>query len=163
MTGTSRFHTPKAKPMPHKRSALVASLDIGTSKIACMIARVAAAPPQRCLARPQSRRRADRLQPDPVARRQGRRRRRSRRMRAGGAAGRRARRAHGQGSGRVGAAVGVRRPGAGPIDRGCRRSARRRGDCRRCQPRHIDGHAPRHRRRPAACCIPCRSAIGSMA
>src|ERR1700742_2217091 len=40
MTGTSRFHTPKAKPMPHKRSALAASLDIATSKIACMIARL---------------------------------------------------------------------------------------------------------------------------
>src|ERR1700753_4391639 len=40
MTGISRFHTPKAKPMPHKRSALAASLDIGTSKIACMIARL---------------------------------------------------------------------------------------------------------------------------
>src|ERR1700759_3521831 len=45
MTGTSRFHTPKAKPMPHKRAALVASLDIGTSKIACMIARRKPCPP----------------------------------------------------------------------------------------------------------------------
>src|SRR6201985_1153266 len=49
MTGTSRFHTPKAKPMPHKRSALVASLDIGTSKIACMIARLKPCPPNDAL------------------------------------------------------------------------------------------------------------------
>ena len=49
MTGTSRFHTPKAKPMPHKRSALVASLDIGTSKIACMIARLKPCPPSDAL------------------------------------------------------------------------------------------------------------------
>src|ERR1700757_2763987 len=49
MTGISRFHTPKAKPMPHKRSALVASLDIGTSKIACMIARLKPCPPNGAL------------------------------------------------------------------------------------------------------------------
>ena len=49
MTGTSRFHTPKAKPMPHKRSALAASLDIGTSKIACMIARLKPCPPNDAL------------------------------------------------------------------------------------------------------------------
>src|SRR6201990_3542141 len=48
MTG-NRFHTPKAKPMPHKRSALVASLDIGTSKIACMIARLKPCPPNDAL------------------------------------------------------------------------------------------------------------------
>src|ERR1700744_3967624 len=45
MTGIDRFHTPKAKPMPQKRSALAASLDIGTSKTACMIARPNAGPP----------------------------------------------------------------------------------------------------------------------
>ncbi len=49
MTGTNRFHTPKAKPMPHKRSALAASLDIGTSKIACMIARLKPCPPNDAL------------------------------------------------------------------------------------------------------------------
>ena len=49
MTGISRFHTPKAKPMPHKRSALAASLDIGTSKIACMIARLKPCPPNDAL------------------------------------------------------------------------------------------------------------------
>src|ERR1700743_408960 len=49
MTGNDRFHTPKAKPMPHKRSALVASLDIGTSKIACMIARLKPCPPNDAL------------------------------------------------------------------------------------------------------------------
>jgi cell division protein FtsA len=49
MTGNDRFHTPKAKPMPHKRSALVASLDVGTSKIACMIARLKPCPPNDAL------------------------------------------------------------------------------------------------------------------
>src|SRR6201992_732291 len=49
MTGISRFHTPKAKPMPHKRPALAASLDIGTSKIACMIARLKQCPPNDAL------------------------------------------------------------------------------------------------------------------
>src|SRR5215813_795679 len=49
MTGISRFHTPKAKPMPHKRTTLAASLDIGTSKIACMIARLKPCPPKNAL------------------------------------------------------------------------------------------------------------------
>src|SRR3982075_3975238 len=34
MTGLDRNQTPKTRPMPQKRTALVASLDIGTSKIA---------------------------------------------------------------------------------------------------------------------------------
>src|SRR5262245_7058084 len=45
MTGLDRAQTPKTRPMPHKRTALVASLDIGTSKIACMIARLKRCPP----------------------------------------------------------------------------------------------------------------------
>ncbi len=32
--------TPKMKPLSPKRSALVAALDVGTSKIACLIARL---------------------------------------------------------------------------------------------------------------------------
>ena len=40
MTGLDRNQTPKTRPMQQNRSALVASLDIGTSKIACMIARL---------------------------------------------------------------------------------------------------------------------------
>src|SRR5258708_37092952 len=32
--------TPKMKPLPAKRSALVAALDVGTSKIACLIGRL---------------------------------------------------------------------------------------------------------------------------
>src|SRR2546423_5052071 len=39
MTGLDRTQTPKTRPMA-KRTALVASLDIGTSKIACMCARL---------------------------------------------------------------------------------------------------------------------------
>jgi cell division protein FtsA len=38
--------TPKAKPLSPKRSALVAALDVGTSKIACMIARLKPQAPQ---------------------------------------------------------------------------------------------------------------------
>src|ERR1700759_3620957 len=40
MTGLDRTLTPKTRPVSQKRTALVASLDIGTSKIACMIARL---------------------------------------------------------------------------------------------------------------------------
>jgi cell division protein FtsA len=40
MTGLDRAQTPKTRPMPHKRTALVASLDI-----ACMITRLKPHPP----------------------------------------------------------------------------------------------------------------------
>jgi len=40
MTGLDRNQTPKIRPVPQRRTALVASLDIGTSKVACMIARL---------------------------------------------------------------------------------------------------------------------------
>src|SRR5207249_1688591 len=49
MTGLDRKQTPKTRPMPQKRTALVASLDIGTSKIACMIARLKPCPPSDAL------------------------------------------------------------------------------------------------------------------
>src|SRR5216684_3979155 len=49
MTGLDRNQTPKTRPMPQKRTALVASLDIGTSKIACMIARLRPCPPSEAL------------------------------------------------------------------------------------------------------------------
>ena len=45
MTGSDRNQTPKMRPMGQKRTTLVASLDIGTSKIACMIARLKPSPP----------------------------------------------------------------------------------------------------------------------
>src|SRR5450631_704742 len=48
MTGFDR-QTPKTRPMSQKRTALVASLDIGTSKIACMIARLKPCPPSDAL------------------------------------------------------------------------------------------------------------------
>jgi cell division protein FtsA len=44
MTGFHPNQTPKTRPTPQKRTALVASLDIGTSKIACMIARLRPCP-----------------------------------------------------------------------------------------------------------------------
>src|SRR6201992_4094123 len=49
MTRLDRNQTPKTRPMPQKRTALVASLDIGTSKIACMIARLKPCPPNEAL------------------------------------------------------------------------------------------------------------------
>jgi len=45
----SGTQTPKTRPMSGKRTALVASLDIGTSKIACMIARLKPCPPNDAL------------------------------------------------------------------------------------------------------------------
>src|ERR1700743_3968611 len=49
MTGFDRNQTPKTRPVSQKRTALVASLDIGTSKIACMIARLTPCPPSDAL------------------------------------------------------------------------------------------------------------------
>ncbi|ERF83391.1 cell division protein FtsA [Bradyrhizobium viridifuturi] len=48
MTGLDRNLTPKTRPMP-KRTAMVASLDVGSSKIACMIARLKPSPPNEAL------------------------------------------------------------------------------------------------------------------
>jgi len=49
MTGLDRTQTPKTRPMTTRRTAMVASLDIGTSKIACMIARLKPSPPNEAL------------------------------------------------------------------------------------------------------------------
>src|SRR3569833_1866010 len=49
MTGLDRNLTPKTRPMSNKRTAQVASLDVGTSKIACMIARLNPSPPNEAL------------------------------------------------------------------------------------------------------------------
>src|SRR5580693_3207908 len=43
--------TPKMKPIAPRRSALVAALDIGSSKIACLIARLRPHAPQQVLTR----------------------------------------------------------------------------------------------------------------
>jgi cell division protein FtsA len=43
--------TPKMKPISPRRSAMVAALDIGTSKIACLIARLRPQAPQEVLRR----------------------------------------------------------------------------------------------------------------
>ncbi|PDT74439.1 cell division protein FtsA [Bradyrhizobium sp. C9] len=48
MTGLDRNLTPKTRPM-QKRTAMVASLDVGSSKIACMIARLKPSPPNEAL------------------------------------------------------------------------------------------------------------------
>jgi len=44
-------HTPKMKPVSPRRAAIVAALDIGTSKIVCLIARLRPHPPQDVLRR----------------------------------------------------------------------------------------------------------------
>ncbi|MFT4277006.1 MAG: cell division protein FtsA [Rhodopseudomonas sp.] len=49
MTVFDRTQTPKTRPIAPHRTAMVASLDIGTSKIACMIARLKPCPPQEAL------------------------------------------------------------------------------------------------------------------
>ena len=49
MTGLYQFQTPKTRPVPQRRSTLAASLDIGTSKVACMIARLKPCPPSDAL------------------------------------------------------------------------------------------------------------------
>ena len=49
MTGLNRNQTPKTRPMAQNRTAMVASLDIGTSKIACMIARLKPCAPSEAL------------------------------------------------------------------------------------------------------------------
>lgn len=43
--------TPKMKPVSPRKSAVVAALDIGTSKVVCLVARLAPAPPQDVLRR----------------------------------------------------------------------------------------------------------------
>ncbi len=43
--------TPKMKPVSPRRTALVAALDVGSSKIACLIARLRPHPPQQVLPR----------------------------------------------------------------------------------------------------------------
>lgn len=49
MTGLDRVQTPKTRQMPPNKTALVAALDIGTSKIACLIARLKPCPPSEAL------------------------------------------------------------------------------------------------------------------
>src|SRR3569623_2169365 len=49
MTGFERNQTPKTRPASTKRTALVASRDIGTSKIACLIARLKPCAPNEAL------------------------------------------------------------------------------------------------------------------
>src|SRR5260370_27529578 len=43
--------TPKMRPVAPKRTALIAALDVGTSKIACLIAKLKPQPPQEVLRR----------------------------------------------------------------------------------------------------------------
>ena len=43
--------TPKMKPISPRRSGIVAALDVGSSKVACLIARLRPHPPQQVLMR----------------------------------------------------------------------------------------------------------------
>jgi cell division protein FtsA len=49
MTSLEGQQTPKTRAMPQNRTALVAALDIGTSKVACLIARLKPCPPSDAL------------------------------------------------------------------------------------------------------------------
>ena len=49
MTSLDGVQTPKTRQMPPNKTALVAALDIGTSKIACLIARLKPCPPSEAL------------------------------------------------------------------------------------------------------------------
>ena len=60
--------TPKMKPISPRRSALVAALDVGSSKIACLIARLRPHPPQQVLTAPHPCGRGARLSAMPHAR-----------------------------------------------------------------------------------------------
>src|SRR5208282_4420950 len=51
MTALHYGLTPKMKPISPRRSALIAALDIGSSKVACVIARLRPYPPQQVLPR----------------------------------------------------------------------------------------------------------------
>src|SRR5262249_41623168 len=49
MTTLDGHQTPKTRAMPQNRTALIAALDIGTSKVACLIARLKPCPPSEAL------------------------------------------------------------------------------------------------------------------
>ena len=93
--------TPKMKPVSPRRAAVVAGLDVGTSKIACLIARLEPQAPQDVLRRRSHGVRSARLCPYRGERHEGRRRGRSGRGRGHGAPGHRHRREHGQGAARI--------------------------------------------------------------
>ncbi len=63
--------TPKMKPISPRRSALVAALDVGSSKVACLIARLRPHPPQQVLTRQEPCRRGVGLRPYRRARHEG--------------------------------------------------------------------------------------------
>ena len=68
---------PKMKPISPKRAALVAALDVGTSKTVCVIARLEPIQAQDVLRRRTPFDRGDRFWPYRRARHEGRQRRRS--------------------------------------------------------------------------------------
>ena len=105
--------TPKMKPLSPNRSALVAALDVGTSKIACLIARLKPNAPQDMLRRRSHSHRRGRLRPHAGARHEGRRGDRSRRGGSRDPPSRRSRRARRQDAARIRRGFGVgRAPGS---------------------------------------------------
>ena len=154
---------PKMKPISRKRAALVAALDVGTSKVVCMIAQAGAERRQRRAAAAQPFDRGDRLRPYRGARHEGRQRGRSR-----------CRRPCDPACGRTRRAIGGRASGIGRgLDFGrtvIERTLHRLGGCRRpLDPRRryraaAAGRQPAFRTRRAGwCCIRCRSAMPSTA
>ena len=154
--------TPKTKPLSPKRSALIAALDVGTSKIACLIARLRPQTPQRCL-----RRRTHAIEVVGFGHTVARGMKAGAvvdlgRGRAGDAPGVRSRRAHRQDAARIGGGFGLGRQAHERTDlrdRQCRGQDRRR---RRYRARACPPAASIRCGRAGRCCIRCRSAIRSM-
>ena len=140
--------TPKMKPVSPRRAAVVAGLDIGTSKIVCLIARLEPQAPQDVLRRRSHGVRRDGLRPYRRERHEGRLRGRSGRGRGNGAPGDRHRRKHGRRAARIGGGLDVRRPSGQRALRRKYRSCRRRGDRSRYRPGAGGGEPPFGARRP---------------
>ena len=83
MFGSSHFGLPRLKPLSSKRSHIVSVLDIGSTKVVCMIGRLTPREESQVLPGRTHNDRGHRHRPSALARHQDRRRRRSRRGRAG--------------------------------------------------------------------------------
>ena len=101
--------TPKMKPLTPNRSVLVAALDVGTSKIACLIGRLKPRPAAGRAAPAHPFGRRHRLWPHACPRHEGGHRDRSCRGGGRGAPMRRPRRAHRENAARLGHRLGLRR------------------------------------------------------
>ena len=89
--------TPRLKPLSPRKSAVLSVLDVGTSKVVCLVARLDPVSEVGFAAGPHASRPHHRHRPPALARAEGRRDRRPRGRRAGDPPRRRRGRAHGQG------------------------------------------------------------------